>query len=87
MPGNRRPGLVMQIPACAASFPFQNESTASSAETAEISLYRSVFFMIVDFHTHIFPDKIAARTIQKLESIGSAPFLKCRFHSYFREAA
>lgn len=28
--------------------------------------------MIVDFHTHIFPDKIAARTIQKLESIGSA---------------
>lgn len=23
--------------------------------------------MIVDFHTHIFPEKIAAKTIQKLE--------------------
>lgn len=28
--------------------------------------------MIVDFHTHIFPDKIAARTIEKLERIGNA---------------
>lgn len=27
--------------------------------------------MIVDFHTHIFPDKIAARTIEKLENIAS----------------
>lgn len=26
--------------------------------------------MIIDFHTHIFPDKIAARTIDKLEHIG-----------------
>lgn len=26
--------------------------------------------MIVDFHTHIFPEKIAARTIEKLENIG-----------------
>ncbi len=26
--------------------------------------------MIVDFHTHIFPEKIAARTIEKLEQIG-----------------
>lgn len=28
--------------------------------------------MIVDFHTHIFPEKIAAKTIQKLERIGHA---------------
>lgn len=27
--------------------------------------------MIVDFHTHIFPEKIAARTIEKLENIGN----------------
>ena len=27
--------------------------------------------MIVDFHTHIFPDKIAAKTIEKLENIAS----------------
>ena len=24
--------------------------------------------MIIDFHTHIFPDKIAARTIEALEA-------------------
>ena len=27
--------------------------------------------MIVDFHTHIFPEKIAASTIKKLETIAS----------------
>ena len=27
--------------------------------------------MVIDFHTHIFPDKIAARTIEKLENIAS----------------
>ena len=27
--------------------------------------------MIVDFHTHIFPEKIAARTIEKLENIAN----------------
>ena len=26
--------------------------------------------MIIDFHTHIFPDRIAPRTIAKLEKIG-----------------
>ena len=26
--------------------------------------------MVIDFHTHIFPDKIAARTIEHLENIG-----------------
>lgn len=27
--------------------------------------------MVIDFHTHIFPDKIAAKTIDKLEHIGN----------------
>lgn len=27
--------------------------------------------MVIDFHTHIFPDKIAERTVAKLESVGS----------------
>jgi len=27
--------------------------------------------MIIDFHTHIFPNKIAARTIKKLEEVGN----------------
>ena len=27
--------------------------------------------MIVDFHTHIFPEKIAASTIEKLENIAN----------------
>lgn len=26
--------------------------------------------MVIDFHTHIFPDRIAARTIEKLEKVG-----------------
>ena len=26
--------------------------------------------MIIDFHTHIFPDRLAPRTIAKLEKIG-----------------
>ena len=38
--------------------------------------------MIVDFHTHIFPDKIAARTIEKLENIASVKaFTDGREHS------
>ncbi len=28
--------------------------------------------MVIDFHTHIFPDKIAARTIEKLEEVGGS---------------
>ena len=28
--------------------------------------------MVVDFHTHVFPDKIAARTIEKLENKGGS---------------
>ncbi len=27
--------------------------------------------MIIDFHTHIFPDRIAAKTIEKLEEVGN----------------
>lgn len=27
--------------------------------------------MVIDFHTHIFPDKIAAKTVEKLEEVGS----------------
>jgi len=27
--------------------------------------------MIIDFHTHVFPDKIASRTIEKLEEVSS----------------
>ena len=27
--------------------------------------------MVVDFHTHIFPEKIAARTIEKLEKLAN----------------
>ena len=38
--------------------------------------------MIVDFHTHIFPDKIAARTIEKLENIANIKaFTDGREHS------
>jgi Predicted metal-dependent hydrolase of the TIM-barrel fold len=28
--------------------------------------------MVIDFHAHIFPDKIAARTIEKLEEVGGS---------------